>query len=289
MAQAPLVFVGVATYDTIARVDRFPEPDERLVADELVTAGGGPAATAAVAAARRGADTAFVGAVGDDHIGDRILADLEADGVDTDHCVRLSGVASPASIVIVDTGRGTRAILNRPPTPLQLDQLPDATRQLLDDAEWLHVDQAGWTAVSAWWRHASERPRLSIDAGNPLEDFSADGIDLYVPTVTALRRQFGDLSVDTVLEAALEEGARTVVATDGEHGAYLALPGEPSLHVPAVDGPVLSTLGAGDVFHGALLAAVAGGRQMSDAVAEANRVAYASCQAIDGRSGIPTD
>jgi inosine-uridine nucleoside N-ribohydrolase len=45
-----VVFVGVATLDAIALVDGLPAPDERVIADELVFAGGGPAATAAVAA-----------------------------------------------------------------------------------------------------------------------------------------------------------------------------------------------------------------------------------------------
>src|ERR687895_789091 len=47
-----VTFVGAATLDGIALVPRFPQPDERLVAEEIAYAGGGPAATAAVAAAR---------------------------------------------------------------------------------------------------------------------------------------------------------------------------------------------------------------------------------------------
>lgn len=290
MSQPPMVFVGVATHDTIAQVARFPEPDERMVVDDLVTAGGGPAATAAVAAARQGAEVAFVGAVGDDDVGDTILAELAAEGVDVDHCARLPDTASAASLVIVDTGASTRAILNRPPPPLDVEQLPDTTRRFVAAADWVHVDQAGWSAIASWWRASSERPHLSIDAGNDLPDFDAAGIDLYVPTIAALRRRHGgddDLSAEQAVAAGLADGALTVVATDGAHGAYVGRPGRPTVNVPAIDGPVRSTLGAGDVFHGALLAAVARGEELTDAVRDATRVAYASCQAIDGRSGIP--
>ena len=50
----------------------------------------------------------------------------------------------------------------------------------------------------------------------------------------------------------------------------------------------VSTLGAGDVFHGALLAALVRGASLQDALAMANRVAALSCRGLDGRSAIPT-
>ena len=52
-------------------------------------------------------------------------------------------------------------------------------------------------------------------------------------------------------------------------------------------GDVVSTLGAGDVFHGALLAALTGGRGLGEALHYANATAGLSCRALDGRSGIP--
>ena len=63
----------MATFDAIALVDGFPAPDDRVVASEVAYAGGGPAATAAVAASRLGVRTAFVGTVGDDANGRAIL------------------------------------------------------------------------------------------------------------------------------------------------------------------------------------------------------------------------
>ena len=64
------VFVGSAAQDVIALMPCFPRPDERVVAEEIVHAGGGPAATAAVAFVRLGGQAHFVGAVGDDASGD---------------------------------------------------------------------------------------------------------------------------------------------------------------------------------------------------------------------------
>lgn len=284
MSRSPVVFVGVATQDTIALVARFPDPDERLLADDLVHAGGGPAATAAVAAARLGAPTAFIGAVGDDDDGDAIIAGLDAEGVDTDGVVRVRGARSASSVVIVDTSRASRAIVHRPGPALVL---ADSARELVAAADWIHVDHAGWGAVHHWWQATAPRPRLSIDAGNPIEEFSPDGVDLFVPTIAALRRRYGDGDPAALLGRAIDEGARAVVATDGAVGAYALAEHQPFLHVPGLSGSVRSTLGAGDVYHGALLAGVVRGCSIAEAMAEAGRAAFLSCRGLDGRSAIP--
>jgi sulfofructose kinase len=50
---------------------------------------------------------------------------------------------------------------------------------------------------------------------------------------------------------------------------------------------VLSTLGAGDVFHGALLAQIIQERPLQEAMLRANAVAALSCLGLDGQSAIP--
>jgi sulfofructose kinase len=67
------VCVGVITIDTIALVDKYPSEDERVLANEISRAGGGPAAVAAVALSRLGIKSAIVGTIGDDADGQEIL------------------------------------------------------------------------------------------------------------------------------------------------------------------------------------------------------------------------
>jgi sulfofructose kinase len=50
---------------------------------------------------------------------------------------------------------------------------------------------------------------------------------------------------------------------------------------------VVSTLGAGDVFHGALLAQVIQGHNLQESLKRANAVAALSCRGLDGQSMIP--
>lgn len=280
-----VVFLGVATHDTIALVDHYPDADERVVVQAPEGAGGGPAATAAVACARLGVPAAMVGSVGSDAEGATILAGLAAEGVDVSGMTTVPG-RSGASVVIVDAARATRAICNR---PAGVPVLSDAGAHLVTTAGWLHVDQLGWQALAPWRDRLAPTVRLSVDAGNPIEGFTPAGVALYVPTIAALRARYGDLPPEALLRAARAEGAEVVVATDGSRGSYGLGPDGVVVHVPAATGfPIRSTLGAGDVFHGALVAAVVRGLGLRDALDYANHVAALSCGALDGRSGIPT-
>lgn len=280
----PLVFVGVATFDTIALVDHAPGIDDRILAEQLLHAGGGPAATAAVAAARLGHAVAFIGAVGNDDNGRTIERQLVAEGVDTSGMTVAEHAPSAASIVVVDRAQGTRSIINRPPPPLVLST---PALELLRAADWIHVDQAGWPTIHQWRQSETSNARLSVDGGNPIEDFSPEEVDLYVPTVNALRQRYGCLEPEALIDCALGEGARMVVATDGARGALAKGQQQALVTVPAATGTVLSTLGAGDVFHGALLAALVRNQSLDACLRYANEVALTSCQGLDGRSTIP--
>ena len=267
-----VVCVGLATRDTILAVPRHPGADELVLATDVAVAGGGPAATAAVALARLGIATAFVGAVGDDETGVFIRDGLEAEGVDVSELAVVPGRRSPESAIYV--GPGTRAIaaFRGDMGPLRLSERAE---RLCREAAWVHVDQTGFGSVP-------RDVRLSIDAGNQIDDLDVDGVALYGPTEAALERDFGSA------DAALAAGAQLVVVTRGAQGctAYSA---EGAVEAPAtpVQDPV-STLGAGDVFHGALLAALIRELPVADALAFANRAAALSCRALDGRSAIPT-
>jgi sulfofructose kinase len=277
-----LLFVGCATLDSIALVQDYPAADSRTVASDFATAGGGPAATAAVAAARAGARTAFAGVLGTDEEGDRIISGLEAEGVDTSAVIRDATVKSGASVIVVSKATESRAIVTRPVPPVSF---PSGSRfhELLGTASWVHADHLGWNAVAG-----VPGLTLSVDAGNPIPSFSPRGIALYVPTVERLRAEYGeDLAVEALLRKAVDDGASAVVATAGSEGAWvLSRDGNP-VHVPATPANIVSTLGAGDVYHGALLAAVAAGLPLVEAAAFAGRTAAASCAGLDGRSMIP--
>ena len=141
----------------------------------------------------------------------------------------------------------------------------------------MHVDHVGYRAARAL-RHDV---RLSVDGGNPIPDLDVEGVTLYGPTEQALRDTFG------TARDALDAGAELVVVTRGREGS-VAYTRDAMVEAPATPVAAVSTLGAGDVFHGALLAQLVAGAGLRDALAFANRCAALACRALDGRSAIPT-
>jgi sulfofructose kinase len=272
-----VVCVGLATLDTVFEVQDHPTRDSRVVASELTFGGGGPAATAAVTLQRLGVETYFIGAVGDDETGTRIRAGLDEESVDTAELAVVAGPRSPQSSILCDTHSSSRTIIHYPGT-LPALELSERGRELCLGAAWVHVDQTGYGAV----RELRHEINLSIDGGNPIEDLALDGVDLYAPTEPALRALFDSP------EDAIAAGAKRVVVTRGSEGSVALTSDGQRIEVPGLRIDPVSTLGAGDVFRGALLAQLLRQVSLADALVVANACAALSCRALDGRSAIPT-
>jgi hypothetical protein len=149
-------------------------------------------------------------------------------------------------------------------------------------ASWVHADHVGAAHIG----HA-DSARRSVDEGYRVDNLSLDGVGLYAPSAGALAARFPGVSVAAAVRAALEAGARRVVVTRGAEGA-IAADATGAWRVPGMAVPIVSTLGAGDVFHGALLASLLDGLPLPAAARRANAAAALSCAALDGRRAIPT-
>ena len=102
--------VGITVMDRIYYVEGLPTESGKYVARNYTEVGGGPAATAAVAAARLGAQVDFIGRVGDDDTGNSLLAELESWGVNTRYTKRYNQ-ATPARICCL-TQSGWRKLIS---------------------------------------------------------------------------------------------------------------------------------------------------------------------------------
>ena len=293
-----VVCTGVVTIDALALVDRYPAADERVVGEQISIVGGGPAANAAVVLARQGVSVAFVGRVGAGAEEEHALQTLEAEGIDTSGVLRDPSVPTQASCVVVSKGNQARAIstLDVPPLP----EFTSTAQELIAEAEWVHADHLGYAPTAALLRRLDRRPLFSLDAGNPIAGLDVSPLDLYVPTVQSLTARYGAhlTQADDAARKALDEGAGAVVATDGAAGStawWSAAGGDLAgaadagrAHVGSATGvEITSTLGAGDVFHGALVSALCRDLSWAHALRAANATAALSCRALDGRSAVP--
>ena len=277
--------MGVITVDTIALVDQYPQEDERVVAQQISRAGGGPAAVAAVALSRLGIRSAIVGTIGDDADGKEVLRIFEKEGVDTSG-VSIGNTATAGSVIVASKKNSARAISTR--QPVSQSPLNESAKKLISAAEWLHVDHVGVTRLNEAGITRGKGPQISFDAGYGVEDFDPSLVDLFVPTDRQMALRYPGVDLSVALENDSKKADNTVVATQGSAGSSGYSPETGLVSASGFKVNVTSTLGAGDVFHGALIAQVIQGFELSVALRRANAVAALSCRGLDGQSMIPT-
>ena len=285
MISVQAVCVGVITIDTIALVDKYPSADERVLADEISRAGGGPAAVAAVALSRLGVRSAIVGTIGDDSDGKEILRIFEIEGVDTSG-ISIGTTPTAGSVIVASKEHSTRAISTR--QPVTQAPMNDAAKKLIASAEWLHVDHVGINRLDEAGVSRGKGPKISFDAGYGVESFDPITVDLFVPTDRQMALRYPGVDLGVALENDAMKAGNTVVATQGSAGSAGFSPETGLVTAPGFKVEVMSTLGAGDVFHGALVAQLIHGYELQDALLRANAVAALSCRGLDGQSKIPT-
>ncbi len=282
-----IVCVGITVLDRIWYLDDLPKEGGKYVAKDYTEVGGGPAATAAVAAAKLGAEVDFIGRVGDDDTGRRLLAELESLGVNTRYTRVVKGARSSQSAVLVDAS-GERVIANYPSADLP------AT------ADWLkEIDFSQWDSVLAdvrWHEGAKQAFTLARQQGVPTvldadvtpQDIAelvalSDHAAFSAPGLKRLTR------IDNPLDALKKAQTLTngqMYVTQGREGCYWLEKGE-LCHQPGYAVEVVDTTGAGDVFHGALALSLAQQMPSSEAVRFASAVAALKCTKPGGRAGIP--
>jgi sulfofructose kinase len=279
------VCVGVITIDTIALVEKYPSADDRVLAEEISRAGGGPAAVAAVALSRLGVKSAVVGTIGDDADGKEVLRIFEKEGVDTSG-VSIGTTPTAGSVIVASKEHSARAISTR--QPVTQAPLNAAAKRLIADAEWLHVDHVGVKRLDEADVSRGKGPKISFDAGYGVENFDPIVVDLFVPTDRQMALRYPGVDLAVALENDAMKAGNTVVATQGSAGSAGFSPETGLVTAPGFKVEVTSTLGAGDVFHGALVAQLIQGHQLQEAMRRANAVAALSCRGLDGQSMIPT-
>ena len=272
-----VVVVGSANLDLVATLDHLPKPGETIVALDYAEHAGGKGVNQAVACARMGARTAFVGCVGNDDAGVFLRGVLENEGIDTT-MLRIVDMPTGRAFINVDSrGENEIVVVSGANTQVGVAQnpfiLPTSHVLLMQLEIPLQTVTAALTAA---------RKGGAVTVLNPAPYRSLAGeilslVDVIVPNETESAACGGT-------QALLAAGVGTVVTTLGEKGAVInTVSSETSIsphNVVAVD-----TVGAGDAFIGALSAEIARGTSISEAAAVG---AVAGALATTVRGAVPS-
>ncbi|CAN5142870.1 ribokinase [soil metagenome] len=289
-----VVVVGSINLDIATRVAHIPAPGETLLASSISRSGGGKGANQAVAAALAGADTTFIGCVGDDHDGTELRTALASSGVRVD---LLDSVDAPTGIALISVdSAGENAIVVAPganalvdaPTPVQRARIAAADVVLAQLEIPLHA-----VVAAAHARAPGNLFILNAAPSAPLAEELWATIDILVVNeheAADLAASIGDAAVPDMQHAIELVLGRVpcVVVTLGSAGAILARRGFPPVAVPAPNVTAVDTTAAGDTFCGYFAAALAGGEDEVEAVRLASSAASLAVQRLGAQASVPT-
>jgi fructokinase len=249
----PIVVAGEAL------VDLVPDGEETLTAHP----GGGPFNTAR-ALGRLACPVAYLGRISTDRFGARLAAELAADGVRLDACVRTD---DPTTLALVELDEGGSAAYrfytdgtSAPGLTPQaaLDVLPRDTAILHVGTLGLVLDPVG-SALEALVRELHGRALVMVDPNcRPAAIADPAGYRERLARVLALadvvKVSEEDLAwLNVPARSLLDTGPRAVLLTRGGHGATALTP-ESETPVAAPSVRVVDTIGAGDAFSAGWLA-----------------------------------
>ena len=280
------------------------DPASYLNAD-VRPAEGGSAANTACAIARLGLPVLFCGTCGNDAYGHMLKNGLEREGVDT-ALMRMEADRPTQLVLLVLNEQNDRTAFACPAHfgsqhAILPSQVPD---DITEHISWLHVngmmlreEPAASTQLSLMQRCRKAGIPVSFDINVRVEALKNPAFFENVQCANGL--------ADYVLGSALDEipmlldehdaelaarklasGGTAVIARSGDQGADLYR-GDVRLHAPAFHVDVVDTVGAGDTFDGAFIAAILSGKSDAEAMREANAAAAICVSKSSGR-GSPT-
>jgi ribokinase len=291
-----VVVVGSVNVDLVVATERLPGPGETVVGGSFAKHHGGKGGNQAVAAARLGVPTTFVGAVGDDAFAIEARAALEAEGIDVDEVVTLPGESTGIALIVVDLdGENTIAVAGGANAAMDSVRVRAALRRLkLTAADVVlvgHEIRTGATHEALRLaRLAGARAILNPAPADGLDRWTLDLADILTPNegeLAALSAGDGTPAARAKRLLGPDPGRRAVLVSLGAKGAVL-VDEHGARTIPPARVQVVDTVGAGDALNGALAAGLAAGLDLPEAARRAIVAASLAVSRAGAREGMPT-
>lgn len=283
-APGRVIAVGSVNIDLVATVARLPGAGETVTGGTLAQHHGGKGANQAVAAARLGAPTWFVGAVGDDAFGGEARAALDAEGIDTTFLATLPDVATGVALILVDSvgensiavAGGANGRVGSAHVEAALAALAPGPRDVILVG---HEIPTGTVAAALLaGRRGGATTILNPAPAHGLDAATVALADIVTPNAG----EFAALE-----KAGTAAGSAAWLISLGAAGARLVTSVGTS-RIAALPVAAVDTVGAGDALNGALAACLAMGLPLAEAARRAVAAASLAVTRGGAREGMPT-
>ena len=287
-----ILVVGSSNIDLVASVDRLPSRGETVLGYRFAQSFGGKGANQAVAAARAGAEVAFLSKLGADANGRLIEQHLAAQGLSRPILLRDAEFPTGVAMILVDhSGENQIAVVpgsNGRLTPADLRQ----HRELIAGARvlLLQMEIPRETVFEALrlGRECGLTTILNPAPAAPLPSDLLRLVDILTPNESEAQVLTGSADPAEAARILTDRGVGTVVVTCGANGAFLTVGKKDVTHIPGFLVETIDSTGAGDAFNGALACAVAEGVPLKSAIVRANAAGALATTGRGAQESMPT-
>lgn len=284
-----IVCVGNVSYDITIPFDGYPIENSKNRVTGKVECGGGPASNAAYLLGKWGMDTAFVGTLGDDLYGQRILNEFKFVGVNTDSIEFDKEIETTTSYIIVNKKTGSRTVLAhrclglsvKNKCKLNADIILTDGQELNASLELLDANPNAISILDAGTLKdeniiLGKRVNYLVCSKSFAQDFTKITIDFNNPK-----------SISDIYSIMNKEFKNNIIITLEAKGCLFMKDNMirlmPSINVTPVD-----TTGAGDLFHGAFAYCIASNYDIEKSLRISNITGALSTTKMGGRNSVFT-
>ena len=290
-----IIVIGSSNTDMVVRSERLPRPGESVVGRDFMMVGGGKGANQAVAVARMGHRVIFAAALGRDIFGDAAEQSYRQFGIDTSYIVRKDAPSGVALIMVDSVGQnsisvdlGANNLLSAEDVMGALEQIEYGDIVLLQ----LEVPMATVDAVVDIAAAKGARVVLNPAPAGVVSEKTLSKLYLITPNQTEAQTLTGvevadEQSAELAAKALIAKGVSRVVITMGSIGAYLYENGVGEI-IPARKVAAVDTTAAGDVYNGALCAALVEGQTLRESLVFATKASAISVTRAGAQPSVPT-
>ena len=265
--------VGQLARDLVLTVDELPEAGSSGAATSRREQLGGKGANQAVALAQLGVRPALIAVAGDDVIGDVLLAQARADGIDVRPVIRRADTLTGLIVEILQPDGTYRYVEHLPPAVQLGEDDVRSRRDVLAGADAVLVQlQQPAEAVLAAARIGHEAGKLVVLDGT----VSDKRILEYADVVRADEKEAAGLG-----EEVLEQGPSLLALAQADGNLFVWRGGR--VKIPLDDVDLVDTTGGGDAFVAGLTAALLDGKPYEEAARRATAASGATVGHVSGR------
>ncbi len=287
--------VGSINVDLVINSERIPVSGETIKGGKFQMVSGGKGANQAVAAARQGVSTSFIGCIGDDDFGVNQKLNLDNENIDTHHISRIKKESTGVAVIVVGSNGDNRIILSSGANDKLTPKLVEDAESTIAESDIL-ICQLESPLLTIKKALETARKSGTLTILNPAPAVSLDSsilklVDYLIPNETEASLLSGVKVVD--LESAKKAAkvlsqkcSGTIMITMGEHGV-LTLNHNQIKFTKALPVKTVDTTAAGDTFIGTLAAFLIHGDDLEIAVKKATLAAAMTVKKVGAQTSIP--